>query len=63
MSSSLLLLMLLALKVRSRGYKSLMERVNGCQELSRFLVVCLHVLIGSGFDGLESESMLCVAMS
>ena len=60
MSSSSLLLALLALKVCSRGYKrargtrpkSLVERVNGCRELSYCSVVCLCcVLVGLRFDG------------
>ena len=58
MSSSLLLLVLLALKVCSRGYKrvracpkSLVERVNGCRELGCCSAVCSgRALIGSGFD-------------
>ena len=39
-----------------------MGGANGCQELGSFLAVCLCVLVGSGFDGFGSESMLCVAM-
>ena len=39
-----------------------MRGANGCQELGRFPAVCLCVLIGSGFDGFESELMRCVAM-
>ena len=63
--------MLLALKVRSRGYKivergtrpkSLVRGANGCRELSRFPIVCLCVLVGSGFDGFESQLMRCVVM-
>ena len=56
--------MLLALKVRSRGYKrtrktcpkSMMERMNGCRELGCCSVVC------SGFDELirfESPMVCC----
>ena len=40
-----------------------MRGANGCQELGRFLAVCLCVLIGSGFDGFKSELMRCVAMT
>ena len=53
--------MLLALKVRSRGYKRAREghvpslwwkRVNGCRELGCCSAVCLCcVLVGSRFDG------------
>ena len=39
-----------------------MRGANGCRELGRFPTVCLCVLIGSGFDGFQSESMRCVAM-
>ena len=39
-----------------------MRGANGCRELGRFPTVCLCVLIGSGFDGFQSESMLCVPM-
>ena len=39
-----------------------MRGANGCRELGRFPVVCLCVLIGSGFDGFQAKSMRCVAM-
>ena len=42
--------------------KSLVREANGCRELGRFSAVCLCVLISSGFDGFQSESMRCVAM-
>ena len=42
--------------------KSLVRGANGCQELGRFPAVCLCVLIGSRFDGFQSDSMRCVAM-
>ena len=42
--------------------KSLVSGANGCRELGRFPAVCLCVLVGSGFDGFESELMRCVAM-
>ena len=42
--------------------KSPVRGENGCRELGRFPVVCLCVLIGSGFDGFESQLMRCVAM-
>ena len=47
---------------RGTGPKSLVRGANGCQELGRFPAVCLCVLIGSGFDGFQSDSMRCVAM-
>ena len=42
--------------------KSLMRGANECREFGCFLVVCSCVLIGSVFDGFESELMRCVAM-
>ena len=39
-----------------------MRGANGCRELSRFPIVCLCVLVGSGFDGFESQLMRCVVM-
>ena len=39
-----------------------MRGANGCRELGRFPAVCLCVLIGLGFDGFQSKSMLCVKM-
>ena len=47
---------------RGTGTKSLVRGANRCQELGRFPVVCLCVLIGLGFDRFESEFMRCVAM-
>ena len=35
---------------------------NRCQELGRFLTVCLCVLVGSRFDGFEPQLMRCVAI-
>ena len=39
-----------------------MREANGSRELGRFPAVCLCVLVGSGFDGFESQLMRCVAM-
>ena len=47
---------------RGTGPKSLMRGANGCRELRHFPVVCLCVLIGSGFDGFQPELIRCVVM-
>ena len=46
----------------SQVYGERSEQVPRARSLPGFPVVCLCVLISSGFDGFESQLMRCVAM-